>query len=110
MTNSAPSFKTKLPTILKVQLSKEFNFPLPAVIDMENNPTTVINLQMPYFITFNSLSSTFVIHPTLPATDLGIFTIKGEVSDSRLSLEFSFKVEVYNTPPKMKDKIPDLTL
>jgi hypothetical protein len=55
MTNSAPSFKTKLPTILKVQLSKEFNFPLPAVIDMENNPTTVINLQMPYFITFNSL-------------------------------------------------------
>jgi hypothetical protein len=54
--------------------------------------------------------STFVIKPTLPATDLGIFTIKGEVSDSQLSLEFSFKVEVFNTPPKMKDKIPDFTL
>jgi hypothetical protein len=110
MTNSAPSFKTKLPTVVKAQLTKELIFPLPAVIDLENNPTTVINLQLPSFISFDSLLSTFVIKPTLPSSDLGIFTIKGELSDSRLSLEFSFKVEVYNTPPKMKDKIPDFTV
>jgi hypothetical protein len=65
---------------------------------------------MPSFITFDSLLSTFAIKPVNPATDLGIFTIKGEVTDSQLSIEFSFKVEVYNTPPKMKDKISDLTL
>ena len=56
-----------------------------------------------------------MIYPTNPATDLGIFTIKGEVhedeaSDSQLLIEFSFKVEVYNTPPKIKDKIPDFKL
>ena len=77
---------------------------------MENNPTSVEKLQMPSFLTFYSLLSSFAIKPTNPATDLGIFMIKGEVSDSRLVTEFSFKVEVYNTPPKMKDKIPDFTL
>jgi hypothetical protein len=70
---------------------------------------------MPSFIAFDSLLSTYVINPTNPATDLGIFTIKGElreidVSDSYLSTEFSFKVEVFNTPPKMKDQIPDFKL
>jgi hypothetical protein len=44
---------------------------------MENNPTTVINLQMPAFLAFDNLLSTFVIKPTNPGTDLGIFTIKG---------------------------------
>jgi hypothetical protein len=70
---------------------------------MENNPTSVIKLQMPAFLAFDNLLSTFVIKPTNPATDLGIFTIKGEISDSQLFTEFTFKVEVYNTPPKMKD-------
>jgi len=65
---------------------------------------------MPSFSTYESLLSKFVIKPTNPATDLGIFMIKGEVSDSRLSEDFSFKVEVYNTPPKMTEKIPDFTL
>jgi hypothetical protein len=68
-----------------VQLSKEFNLPLPAVIDMENNPTYVINLLMPSFMTFDYFLSTFMIRPNNPATDLGIFTIKGEVTDSQLS-------------------------
>ena len=93
-----------------MQLSREFNLAMPAVIDMENNPTTVINLQMPSFITYDSFSSIFLIKPTNPATDLGTFKIKGEVTDSQLSIEFSFKVEVYNTPPVMKEKIPDFTL
>ena len=65
---------------------------------------------MPSFITYDSFLSTFAIKPTNPATDLGIFTVKGEVSDSKLLIEFQFKVEAYNTPPKMKDKIPDFTL
>jgi hypothetical protein len=86
MTNSAPSFKTKLPKAVKVQLNKEFMFPLPEVIDLENNPTSVIILQMPSFITFDSLSSTLIIKPTAPVTDLGVFTVEGELTDSRLSL------------------------
>lgn len=77
---------------------------------MENNPTSVINLKKPFFITYESLLRKFLIKPTNPATDLGIFTILGEVSDSQLSKEFSIYVEVYNTPPKMKNKIPDFTL
>ena len=82
---------------------------------MENNPTKVVNLLMPSFMTFDSLFSTYVINPTNPATDIGIFTVKGELrevdaSDSFFSTEFSFKVEVYNTPPKMKEQIPDFKL
>jgi hypothetical protein len=44
MTNTAPTLQTKLPTLQKVQLSKEFNLALPAVLDMENNPIIVANL------------------------------------------------------------------
>jgi hypothetical protein len=61
-------------------------------------------------VTFNILLSTFMIKPTNPATDLGIFNIKGEITDSQLLTEFSFAIKVFNTPPKMKDKIPDLTV
>ena len=65
---------------------------------------------MPSFITYDSLLTIFLIKPTNPATDLGIFSVNGEVSDSRLSVEFTFIVEIYNNPPKMKDKIPDFNL
>jgi hypothetical protein len=37
---------------------------------------------MPSFITYDSQLSTFAIKPVNPATDLGIFTIKGVVTDS----------------------------
>jgi len=77
MTNTAPTLQTKLPAIQKVQLSKEFNLALPAVLDMENNPIIVANLQMPSFIMFDATSTTFVIKPTNPATDLGMFNVKG---------------------------------
>jgi len=60
-----------------VQLSKEVNVALPAVLDMENNPIIVENLQMPSFITFDATTTTFVIKPSNPATDLGIFNVKG---------------------------------
>jgi len=65
---------------------------------------------MPSFIIYESFLGCLFIKPTNPDTDLGTFTIKGEVSDNRLSTEFSFKVEVYNNPPYMKDNIPDFTL
>jgi hypothetical protein len=65
---------------------------------------------MPLFISYESFLSTFVIKPSNPATDLGIFIIKGELTDSRLSTDFSFKVEIYNNPPYMKDNIPDFTV
>ena len=65
---------------------------------------------MPSFIIYESFLSTFVIKPTNPATDIGIFIIKGELTDSRLSTDFSFKVEIYNNPPYMKDNISDFTV
>jgi hypothetical protein len=55
---------------------------------MENNPIEVINLELPSFMTYDSFLSTFLIKPLNPVTDLGIFTIKGELSDTRLSNKF----------------------
>jgi len=60
---------------------------------------------MPSFITFDGIMSTFIIKPRNPATDLGMFTVNGEVSDGALITEFSFKVDVYNTQPTMKEKL-----
>ena len=40
---------------------------------------------MPSFMTFDTLLSTFVINPINPATDLGIFNIKGEVREVEVS-------------------------
>jgi hypothetical protein len=52
MTNSAPSFKSNLPKLEKVQLSKEFILSLPQFSDMENNPIMVLILSMPSFMTY----------------------------------------------------------
>jgi hypothetical protein len=65
---------------------------------------------MPSFITYDYILTIFFIRPTDPATDLGIFKVTGEVTDSRLSMDFFFKVEIYNNPPIMTEIIPDLTL
>ena len=61
-------------------------------------------------MTYQSFLNTFFIKPKDPTTDLGIFTIKGELSDSRSSSNFSFKINIYNNPPHMKDNITDLTI
>ena len=61
-------------------------------------------------MTYESFLNTFFIEPKDPATDLGNFTIKGELSDSKLSSKFSFKVNTFNNPPHMKDNITDLTI
>lgn len=65
---------------------------------------------MPSFVTFNSLLQTFAIKPTNPATDLGMFIVKGTMSDSRLSTEFDFKIEVFNNPPHLKERLADQTV
>jgi hypothetical protein len=65
---------------------------------------------MPSFMTYDSFQGAFLIKPTNPATELGFFTIKGELTDSRLSSEFSFLVKIYNNPPQMKETIPELNL
>ena len=42
MTNSAPTFQSKLQSgVQRVQLSKEFNFALPGMIDHEKNEISV---------------------------------------------------------------------
>jgi hypothetical protein len=93
-----------MPSSVKVQLSKELSQPLPGILDMENNPVSIQNLVMPSFITFDSVLRSFSIKPTNPATDLGVFSVKGIITDTRLMTEFSFKVETYNTPAYFKDK------
>jgi hypothetical protein len=50
VTNSAPRFKKEKPTNKKVQLSKEFRYPLPSMVDDENNPITCVATLKPNFV------------------------------------------------------------
>jgi hypothetical protein len=50
VTNSAPRFKKEKPSDKKVQLSKELRYPLPSMIDDENNPITCVATLKPTFV------------------------------------------------------------
>jgi hypothetical protein len=50
----------------------------------------------------------FQISPTNPSTDVGIFNIKGYITDTKLNTEFEFLVESYNLPPKFKQLPMDI--
>jgi hypothetical protein len=39
-----------------------------------------------------------------------MFIVKGMMSDSRLSTEFDFKLEVFNNPPHLKERLADQTV
>jgi hypothetical protein len=99
ISNSAPKFSGKKPADQKVQLNKELNYKLPSMVDAENNPITVVTIQ-PNFIKFDSNKNSFKISPTYPSDSIGIFNVKGYMTDTKLQSDFDFKVEVYNTPPK----------
>ncbi len=58
-------------------------------------------------MTYNSILSQILIRPKNAATDLGVFRVKGYLSDSHLTSEFSFTLEVFNNPPSMKGYLED---
>ncbi len=50
----------------------------------------------------------FQISPTNPSTNIGIFNLKGYITDSQLITDYSFTIEVFNLPPKFKQLPKDL--
>lgn len=75
---------------------------LPTIVDDENNPITLVITTIPSFITFNSGDNSFQLSPVNPATSIGMFFVKGYMTDSKLQTDFDFIVSVYNNPPKFK--------
>jgi hypothetical protein len=76
---------------------------MPPVIDKENNPISVIINPMPSFVKFQD--NAFLIAPTSPNTDLGMFRISGSLSDSRLSTAFDFTIYAYVNPPTFSESL-----
>jgi hypothetical protein len=89
ISNSAPRFLRKKPVDQKVQLNKEMNYILPPFVDDENNPITVVTIQ-PHFIQFNSNENSFKIKPKNPSNSIGIFNVKGYMTDTKLQTDFDF--------------------
>ena len=75
---------------------------LPSIIDDENNPILLVTTTIPNFVTFKNADKSYQIAPVNPANCLGVFNVKGYLSDSKLTTDFEFKIEVYNNPPKFK--------
>jgi hypothetical protein len=75
--NTAPFLQTKFPKKHRVQLTKEITLPLPNILDKEYNPVSIIFIGFPSFITFDPILSQIIAKPSSPATDLGVFRIKG---------------------------------
>jgi len=72
------------------------------MIDDENNPITVINKNIPSFVKFRSENNSYLIAPVNPANSLGIFNVKGYLTDTRLTADFNFRIEIFNNPQKFK--------
>ena len=60
---------------------------------------------MPPFSIFSNDKYTF--KPTNPSRDIGIYTIKGSLTDTKLSTDFVFSVQVINDPPYFKQSLRD---
>lgn len=82
ITNSEPRFKRGKPVNKRVQLSKELIYPLPTMVDDENNPIICVATLKPSFATLDDSDCSFKISPTNPSTDVGIFNVKGYITDS----------------------------
>jgi hypothetical protein len=96
VTNGPPYWRSKKPTNQKVRLNEIKEFMIPEYVDDENNPVIVIQ-SLPSFITFNN--GKYTVKPTVPKSDIGLFIIKGQLSDSMADTDFSFSVRVFNDPP-----------
>jgi len=60
---------------------------------------------MPKFMTFDSSLSSYTINPTIAATEIGTFKVKGSLSDTKMDTEFKFEVTVFNDPPFFKQPL-----
>ena len=65
---------------------------------------TIISVEKPSFATISGLKYKF--KPTV-ISHIGTFTVKGKVSDSKLTLPFSFKVKVFVDPVKFDGSLQD---
>ena len=72
------------------------------MVDDENNPISVILTSLPSFVTFKSSDYSFQITPVNPSNSIGMFNVKGYLSDLKLTTDFEFSIEVFNQPPKFK--------
>ena len=72
------------------------------MVDDENNPISVILTSLPSFVNFKSSDYSFQITPVNPSNSLGMFNVKGYLTDSKLTTDFEFRIEVFNQPPKFK--------
>ena len=77
------------------------------MIDDEENPLTIISVEKPSFATISGLIYKF--KPTV-ISHIGTFTVKGKVSDSKLTLPFSFNVKVFVDPVKFDGSLQDQVL
>jgi hypothetical protein len=59
ITNSAPRFKKDKPIDKKVQLSKELRYPLPLIIDDENNPIICVANLLSSFVILDDSDCSF---------------------------------------------------
>jgi hypothetical protein len=75
--NTAPYLQNKFPKKHRVQLTKDMTLTLPNILDKEDNPVSISFIGFPSFITYNSILSQIIVRPSNPATDLGVFRIKG---------------------------------
>jgi hypothetical protein len=60
---------------------------------------------LPPFAIFSN--DKYIFKPTNPSRDIGSFTIKGSLSDTKLSTDFVFGVQVVNDPPYFKQALRD---
>jgi hypothetical protein len=73
------------------------------VTDDEFNPLTITSFSAPAFVSMSGMK--FLIKPNNPSSDIGMFTVQGQVSDSRLSTSFKFNIAVTNSPPVFKSQL-----
>ena len=66
---------------------------------------TIINKNLPKFITFNNGLYTFT--PTNPLRDLGPHVIRGALTDSNMYSDFVFSLFVFNEPPFFSSPLRD---
>ena len=87
--NEPPYFNgNKKPAHQKLRFNSTIRYQLPLFSDDESNPIIVIN-NMPKFISFDSLQSTYVIVPINPATEIGTFMVQGKLSDTKMETDFN---------------------
>lgn len=65
---------------------------------------------MPSYMNFDKLIKKFSIKPTLPDLDLGMKIVQLSLSDSKISNDYSFTVNVRNFPPFFEQPLKDLKL